>query len=82
MEKEYCWVCGGKDRLTIHHLREVKAKRKGKPNGEIPLCRDCHDLIEYEKVKIKWNKKLSIVRKKAYNRGFEDGLKRSHGGSQ
>ena len=71
--KDMCWVCGSKKNLTIHHLRKVKAKGKGSANGEIPLCRDCHDLIETEKQKMKWNRKLKQVRDKAYREGFANG---------
>ena len=70
-----CWVCGKKKGLTIHHLREFRGKRlKGKPNGEIPLCRECHDLLEMEKVEMKWSKKLIKAREESYNKGFKDGV--------
>ena len=73
--KDMCWVCGSKKSLTIHHLRKFNRKRlKGKSNGEIPLCRECHDLLEAEKVEMKWSIKLKRAREKAYNKGFKEGV--------
>ena len=72
--KDICWVCGKKKGLTIHHLREFKGSRlKGKSNGEIPLCRSCHDLLEQEKVKMKWALRINKARQDGYNKGFKDG---------
>ena len=74
--KDMCWICGSKKGLTIHHLREFKGRRlKGKSNGEIPVCRICHDLLEFEKVNIKYSLRLDKARKEGYNKGFREGIK-------
>ena len=44
--KGFCYICGKGKRTTIHHLREMNTRKRGKVNGIIPLCRDCHDGIE------------------------------------
>ena len=63
-EDKICWVCGSIKNITTHHLREVKAKHKGKVRGEIRICRKCHDLIEEKKVGIRWGKKVEYIRNK------------------
>ncbi len=65
--KGFCYICGKGKKTTIHHLREINTRKKGKIIGDIPLCRDCHDSIE----SMKKFKKL----KQAYKQGFEDGKK-------
>lgn len=70
-----CIICGSGKSVTIHHLRNIHAntKRKPKANGEVHLCRDCHDEIEAAKVYINSMKSL----KAAYKRGYEKGIKES-----
>jgi len=44
-----CYCCGRKDKLTLHHLRDIHLKTKsgkGVFNGYLLVCRDCHDFIE------------------------------------
>jgi hypothetical protein len=46
---EICYCCGRTEEITIHHLRDIYVKTragKGKFNGYILLCRDCHDFVE------------------------------------
>lgn len=67
MEKKVCLICGGKKNLTIHHLTaRTLRKVKNENNVEkIVLCRGCHDLVEFEKQGMKWNKKLETARQQA-----------------
>lgn len=49
MKDKVCYCCGRTDNITIHHLRDIHIKTKsgkGKFNGYILLCRDCHDFVE------------------------------------
>lgn len=72
---EICLICGSDNDLTDHHLTKVSLKKNPNPLiiPKIKLCRTCHDLIEFDKQKMKWGKKLKKVRDKAYCQGFADG---------
>ena len=66
-------VCGKKNKITIHHLRDIHTLKKKKQrryplNGVIYLCRDRHDIVE----EIATKKKLVNM---GYKRGFADGQK-------
>jgi hypothetical protein len=44
-----CIVCGSRDDITEHHMRDIHSKKnrkKEKLNGIIYLCRSCHDIVE------------------------------------
>lgn len=76
-----CLICGTQNNLTFHHLtaRTLEyEKKKGMKSKikKITLCRDCHDLVEYEKHGMKWNRKLEKTWKKAYQEGFDDCMSR------
>lgn len=72
MKNDFCLVCGNKENITIHHMREINAKKKirGKLNGVIYLCRGCHDIVEDIVNKAK-SKRLW------FERGYKEGLKES-----
>ena len=49
MKRKVCYCCGRTDEITIHHLRDIHIKTKcgkGKFNGYVLLCRDCHNFVE------------------------------------
>ena len=63
-------MCGKKD-ITLHHMRrdEIKSKKnRRKCNGIIPLCKECHQIVEDIVNKGK-------AKKLWYKKGFEDGYK-------
>ncbi len=62
--KGFCYICGKGKRATLHHLREINHRNKGKVKGIIPLCRDCHNAIE--------SMKRFVKLKQAYKRGQKD----------
>jgi len=75
MVKGQCLICGSKNKVTIHHMRDIhskKNKKKLKLNGIIYLCRDCHDIVEDVVNKGK-SKRLW------YHRGYQQGLEDSNG---
>lgn len=54
-----CWLCGSTKKLTGHH---VVGKKEGKSSlGVIPLCEECHNLIENLKLAIQIIKKQKKV---------------------
>lgn len=71
VKDDFCYACGTKEDITVHHVRDfhnkLKKIRRAILKGKIPLCRDCHELIE-EIVTIGKLKKQSFVR------GYEKGL--------
>ena len=72
--KGFCYVCGRKS-VTIHHLREHivgKTKSKGKINGEIPLCRRCHDVVEKINLKNKVSKRIKEAKLEGYRKAKEE----------
>ena len=70
-----CWLCGKKRGLTQHHITPQKKGGTGK--GKIPVCENCHIIIEQFKQIIELMKKekgISITRfKKALNTIGKDG---------
>lgn len=73
IKDKFCFCCGIKENLTVHHIRDFHNKihkRKGKLNGKIPLCRDCHDITEtiINKGKIK---------KQSYKKGYSEGYNKA-----
>ena len=73
-----CVICGAKNKVTVHHLRDVhdkvyfNKKNKRRPNcvGEIHLCRECHDLVESIVSKGK-------LKRMYYHQGYKQGLEDS-----
>ena len=68
-EKIKCYICGLDEKVTLHHMRDIHSKKnKRKVNGLIPLCRNCHnvveDIVNKHKSKNEW-----------YERGFRDAQK-------
>lgn len=81
MKTKLCLVCGARKDLTKHHLTDSTLKKAEKYGAnafveEITLCNKCHELVEYEKRKMKWSKKLAIVKKEYYDKGFNDCMER------
>lgn len=78
MVSKQCTVCGIKNKVTTHHLRDVhdkvyfNKKNKRRPNcvGEIDLCRDCHDLVETIVTKAK-------LKRMSYHWGYKQGMEDS-----
>lgn len=71
-----CLICGADNNLTLHHLVKRKLNQRGKflkTIDTIDLCRECHDLVELEKVRMRWGLKLAQATKKGYDKGFQDG---------
>lgn len=79
MKEDKCVVCGSRERITTHHLRDIhdkvyfikpkKNRRKAPFVGYVSLCRDCHDLVEV----IVTKKKLwQIGYRVGYKKGLED----------
>lgn len=86
MQNKLCVICGTKEEITEHHLTERTLRKSGKfkkplPTIVIDLCRPCHDLVELEKVRMKWSLKLQQAKEKAYKQGYDDALerRREHG---
>ncbi len=72
--RNFCYVCGKKD-ITFHHLRtaDIKSKKKkGKVNGMITLCRECHNIVEDIVNKGKSKKRWF---EKGYQNGKEEMMK-------
>lgn len=71
-KENFCYICGSKENITLHHLDYIHSKFNKKPkiNGLINLCENCHKIIEDVVNKGK-SKKLW------YRKGYEDGQKNS-----
>ena len=72
MIERQCLVCGSKDEVTIHHMRDIhskKNKKKPKVNGIIYLCRKCHDVVEDI---VNKGKSKRIWFHKGYEQGYKD----------
>lgn len=74
MEKKVCLLCGGKKNLTIHHLTARTLRKVQNKNGveKMVLCRECHDLVEFEKQGMKWNKKLETARQQSRRKTLKE----------
>ncbi len=78
VQGQFCMVCGRKNKITIHHMKDIHSKynqknKKPKLNGIIYLCRKCHDVVE------------DIVNKGKskriwYHRGYQQGLEDAKNG--
>ncbi len=75
-KNNFCYICGNKD-ITIHHMRmsDINSKKnkkgknkKGQLKGIIPLCEECHQIVEDIVNKGK-SKKIW------YQKGYEDAQK-------
>lgn len=67
-----CMICGTKNKVTIHHMKDIHSKRKKKKykdNGTIHLCRDCHDVVEDI---VNKNKSKRLWYHQGYQQGLED----------
>jgi 5-methylcytosine-specific restriction endonuclease McrA len=42
----FCWNCGRTENLTENHVIPQRYKYPAF-NITVPLCRDCHDLVDY-----------------------------------
>jgi len=72
--RNFCYICGKKD-TTFHHLRttDIESKKKrGKVNGMITLCRECHDIVEDI---VNKGKSKKIWFEKGYQSGKEEMIK-------
>lgn len=70
--KDTCEVCGGKERIQMHHVRKLadlnKKGQREKPlwmkvmisrkRKSIPLCKRCHDDRHHNRPKVKETRKL------------------------
>lgn len=59
IKQNICWLCGGKEKITKHHV--LNKCWKPKKNIYIPLCKECHLKIHGMQQKIKLNKKIREV---------------------
>lgn len=79
LKDNFCFACGTKAMITVHHIRDfhnkLPKKRKADLKGKIPLCRDCHELIE-DIVTIGKLKKQSFAR--GYQKGLDDASRGQH----
>ena len=72
MIERQCLVCGSKNSVTTHHMRDIhskKNKKRPEVKGIIYLCRDCHNVVEDI---VNKGKSKRLWYHKGYQQGLED----------